>query len=333
MFLHSGLYENCLIKPVRETSSIDELLIVSGYASAGMGTQHIADLKEALGARAPKVRLIYGMATESGISSVQHEGFKHLCDSTGRFSCSYLVRGEAVHAKVYVWCANGQPVVAFAGSANYSHNAFREANTRREVLTRCPEQKAFDYFRSLVRDTAECTDDAAVREVVGRYRHREPSVSPLGIIQIETDRNSRWYRCQKITASLLKEGGRISERGRVHTRAGLNWGQRPGREPNQAYIPLKTSLEFSGFFPPLGECFTMLTDDGKVLECVTAQEHAKAIETYKSNRELGLYFRTRLGLQSGAYVNTEDLIRYGRTDVTIYKIDDENFALDFSPRR
>ena len=33
---------------------------------------------------------------------------------------------------------------------------------------------------------------------------------------------------------------------------------------------------------------------------------------------------------NGAFVTKEDLERYGRTDVTFYKIDDEQFFMDFS---
>ena len=56
--------------------------------------------------------------------------------------------------------------------------------------------------------------------------------------------------------SLLARGG---ETGR---RSGLNWGQRDGREPNQAYIPLPASVARSGFFPLNRRQFSVLTDDG-----------------------------------------------------------------------
>ena len=64
-----------------------------------------------------------------------------------------------------------------------------------------------------------------------------------------------------------------------------------------------------------------------------AQDNGKAIETYGNNSQLGLYFRKRLGLPSGAFVTLIDLKKYGRTDVTFYKIDDENFFMDFSVKK
>ena len=38
----------------------------------------------------------------------------------------------------------------------------------------------------------------------------------------------------------------------------------------------------------------------------------------------------RLGLPNGAYVRKDDLLAYGRTDVTFYKIDEEQYYMDFS---
>jgi hypothetical protein len=48
---------------------------------------------------------------------------------------------------------------------------------------------------------------------------------------------------------------------------------------------------------------------------------------------LGEYFRHRLGLPSGALVTKEDLIRYGRTDVEFYKIDDETYYMNFEKHK
>jgi hypothetical protein len=78
--------------------------------------------------------------------------------------------------------------------------------------------------------------------------------------------------------------------------------------------------------------FTVITDDQKTFICTRAQkgDEGQAIETPQDNSILGRYFRERLGLPSGAFVSTEDLRRYGRMDVTFYKIDDENYYTDFS---
>jgi hypothetical protein len=66
------------------------------------------------------------------------------------------------------------------------------------------------------------------------------------------------------------------------------------------------------------------------LDAVRAQAGGKAIHTYKDNSILGKYIRKRIGIPLGKYVTLSDLKKYGRSDVTIYKIDDENYYMDFS---
>lgn len=112
--------------------------------------------------------------------------------------------------------------------------------------------------------------------------------------------------------------------------SGLNWGQRKGRNKNEAYIPLQSQIAKKGFFPLKDQHFMAVTDDGHNLLLRVEQQNDKAITTPLSNAQLGEYFRNRLGLPNGAFVTKQDLLDYGRTDVTFYKIDDEEFYMDFS---
>lgn len=121
-----------------------------------------------------------------------------------------------------------------------------------------------------------------------------------------------------------------SRTGAPHARGGLNWGQRPKRDPNQAYIPVPSGIARARLFPPRGQHFTITTDDGKTFDAVIAQSGDKAIETPFDNSILGAYFRQRIGVPSGAYINLQDLGRYGRTDVDFLKIDSETYYMDFS---
>ena len=45
---------------------------------------------------------------------------------------------------------------------------------------------------------------------------------------------------------------------------------------------------------------------------------------------MGKYFRYRLNVANGKFVTKEDLINYGRTTVDFYKIDEEQYQMDFS---
>ena len=74
----------------------------------------------------------------------------------------------------------------------------------------------------------------------------------------------------------------------------------------------------------------MHPDVGPSILCVVAQEGNKAIHSRVLNAILGRYIRARLGLYNGEYVTKTHLEDYGRTDVIIYKEDDETYHLDFS---
>ncbi|OTP86755.1 hypothetical protein B5S42_12510 [Gilliamella apicola] len=116
----------------------------------------------------------------------------------------------------------------------------------------------------------------------------------------------------------------------THLSSGLNWGQRKNREPNQAYIPVPAKVVRTGFFPPGGKHFEVLTDDSEYLILRLEQDNDKAITTPENNSILGKYFRNRLGLNTGEFVTREHLEKYGRTDVTFYKTSNGEYLLDFS---
>lgn len=120
------------------------------------------------------------------------------------------------------------------------------------------------------------------------------------------------------------------EKLRVPFSSGLNWGQRPGRDKNQAYIAIPTNLQRSGFFPDTGIEFLMETDDGESWVCARRQANGKAIHTVLSNSIIGSYFRRRLGLEQEEFIVVEHLLSYGRTTVDIYKENDKKYILDFN---
>jgi hypothetical protein len=116
----------------------------------------------------------------------------------------------------------------------------------------------------------------------------------------------------------------------VPQRSGLNWGQRPGRSPNQAYLSVPADIQRSGFFPERGEIFIIECDDGFLMSCVRAQANGKGIESPTNNSIIGSYFRKRLGVRSGHMVTIDHLLSYGRTSVDIHFQNYNSYHLDFS---
>lgn len=316
------LFDTVLLKPAREGANT--LLIVAGYASAAMATRHFESLKK-INSGKVNIKLLVGMCPTDGLSLGTHKAFCKLVDEklSDRFSCSYVEKPPAVHSKLYLWCNNNAPVISYAGSANYTQNAF--SASQREILSECPPNSAMQYFKAIEGESILCTHQDAERAVnIHNNRHFKMRQDFEGTHD-EEQSAQKFVGLPHIKLSLLTESGEI------HDRSGLNWGQRSRRNPNQAYIPVPAEIAGSGFFPrEKGTHFTVETDDDKILIFRSQQQNSKAITTPDGNHLMGTYFRRRLSLADGAYVTKDDLLKYGRTDVDFYKIDEETYYMDFS---
>ncbi len=320
VLLSDDLFSEVLLKPARDGAS--DLYIISGYASSAMVFHHAEKLKEQNSDI--NINLIIGMTCRDGLSKTNHRGFQSLVknDLSGIFNCSYLISRPPVHSKVYTWVKGGVPITAFAGSANYSQQAFI-GNSQREVATKCDPTAAYDYYKSFIDESIYCNHQDA-EEVITLYNDNRAVNSTKDSVEDETAEYDATTGLEHELISFINRSGEISKR------SGLNWGQRDNREPNQAYIPLKVNVYSTDFFPPVAQHFTVHTDDGKILICTRAQENGKAIHTPQNNSLIGEYFRFRLGVANGGLVTMEHLINYGRTDIDFYKIDEENYYMDFS---
>jgi hypothetical protein len=307
----------------------DKLYIVSGYATPAMAFHHMDALRKK--DSRVSVELIVGMCAQEGLAQSHHLGFKRLVERDFKdvFKCSYLTKVPPVHAKVYAWFRGSKPVIGFAGSANYTQQSFGPG--RREFVVDTEAAECLAYFQRLVSGTIYCEHPDADREITiyddrtFEYAQRMGRLTQDVIPGPETHR-PEIAGLPSVTISLLDAHGSLPPR------SGLNWGQRPEqhREPNQAYIRLPSSVYNKDFFPPRKEHFTVITDDSQVLICTRAQDNGKAIETPHNNSLIGIYFRNRLGLASGQRVQTADLRRYGRTNITFTRVDPETYYMDFS---
>lgn len=324
--LINNLFNDILIKPAKQ--GCNKLFIVSGYGTAAMAFHHLNTLNK-IGIKS-NVELIIGMCAKDGLSESNHRGFQQLVeyDFHDDFKCSYVVDLPPVHSKVYAWFKDDKPFFGFAGSANYTQTAF--LNNQRESMTECDAELCFDYFKSLCDETIYCTHIDAENLVQiyndQTYEHLQRHSKTEDIKDVSED--FVLHGLPHIRVSFLDNRGRLPER------SGLNWGKRPecNRDPNQAYIRLISDIYNTDFFPDIGTHFTVYTDDAKVLICTRAQQNGKAIHTPHNNSLIGQYFRNRLDLASGALIEKEHLVQYGRTHVDFYKIENETYYMDFSKR-
>ncbi len=308
--LSENLFTKILLEPFlnNEATKLD---IVSGYASPSMADKHLLELKN--NNIEAKIHLTVGMSLKNAIDRPKHLGFCQVCKIYKNFVCDYLICSPSVHAKVYLFSNEKNPIAAYVGSANYTSNGFLPSQ-QQEVLAITDPQKAFKFIEKTRKRTAFCNAHELDQHFSIPEKIDYPAISNKELPSVTLP----LYMTQK------------NREGKVHEKAGLNWGQRKGRNLDQAYIPVPIEERERNILPPLGVPFTILTDDDISMICVVAQEQGKAIHTTENNSIMGRYFRNRLGVEYGERVRVEDLERYGRKEVTIYKIDNETYYLDFS---
>lgn len=319
IILKDQLFNEILVKPAKD---FDTLCIVSGFATPSMVAHQLEAVENTHDIKNLRIKLIVGM-TPLGLSKPHHENFiKLMNDRDGLFECSYINSiSSPVHTKLYTWLKNEQPQMAFLASANYTLNAFRRQQD--EVACMCNPNDAYAYYNSKIDNTLYCTCDEASSLIIER--------KPV----INQSQPAEGQKCdnQTQTADTVNLPLFSVRDQKVPERSGLNWGQREGRDKNQAYIAIPSNIAKSGFFPPRGEQFSVLTEDGFPFICAVAQDRDKAIHTPNNNSELGEYFRNRLGVPLGSPVTLADLDRYGNRYVTFTRIDEEEYYMEFSPNQ
>ena len=324
-FFSENLYQQILMDPIKKGAT--GLHIVSGFATPTMATKHMIDISNALKQKedAFKIDLLLGMVPRCKMGVNSHENFKTLMQNEYKipFSCKYVYNIPPVHSKLYIFSKDNTPVKAFIGSANYTQTGF--GSKQLEVVNTCNPSDAMSYFSKIESKSILC-DHADVEEYVDIINEKTYRNSFAGVDMTTSNKVQKKLisNSERITVSLLTRQGETGHH------SGLNWGQRETRNPNQAYIGLTSAVYKTDFFPPRGSVFTILTDDNKSIICVRAQDNGKAIHSTSNNALLGEYFRNRLGLANGQYVKRTDLEKYGRTNVTFTKIDDETYCMDFS---
>ena len=301
----SPLEQPILISPLRDGA--DELRVLTGYCGAGMVDRHL-DQADRVSDGVLKVDLVYGMAGNDGVPKERHQRFREqvLSEYPGRFACSYVVSSPHVHAKLYVWLADGVPMSAFAGSANYTLSAF--GANRVELMTPCDPFAALDLIQLHKDRSIECQSIDVESNVV-IYEGAEAEYAGLPTVRLPF----------------------LDERtGETPMRSGINWGQRLTRDKNQAYLRALVSHVPKGFFPPRGQQFTVRFDDGFEFVAAVAQANDKALHSVESNAIIGQYIRRRMNLKDGEMVTAKHFEIYGRDDIAVFKIDDETYYMDFS---
>jgi len=311
---NENTYNKILINPSK--SIADRVAVISDFATPAMVANHFAALRDNV-----RICLVVGSAGKNGILKAHHQTFMRLQNETysGRFECYYFLGENPVKETLFLWGVKGGPTCVFSVPASYTYFGM---HSKFEVHELTDFKKAQDDLFGFIKSSISCMD----------------SNVPLSIHLFSIPPRTKPILSEKHSDSFLNNSEEIVEisfldrRGELPARSGLNWGKRPEykRHPNQAYIRVPREIAIKGFFPPRGIYFTIITDDGKSFDAVIAQSNDKAIETPRNNSLLGKYFRNRLELPDGAEVKKIHLLSYGRTTVTLKKLDEETYFMDFS---
>jgi hypothetical protein len=321
-----NLFERVLLEPAKRGAR--ELFVVSGYASASMVTKHFEVVSKELSIDL-SIDLHIGMSGRDGLSRNTLLGLQSIPRQIGErtFNCSLSMRGDSNHSKVYVWCDDSGPKEAYLGSSNYTQLGFgisQASQTHKEICVAVDPIASFEYVMASAQ---------------GGISYKSPDIANYidlfdeRLNTKENDDENLPLDSDSAFVELPLVMSRSSDQGEVHQKSGLNWGQREGRNPDQAYIPIPSTIAKSKFFPEKGVHFQVVTDDGEAFICTVAQDGDKALETPSDNSILGKYFRKKLGLPYGAFIEKTHLANFGSNVVRIYKDADDSYRLSFQPGR
>ncbi|MCC8301629.1 MULTISPECIES: restriction endonuclease PLD domain-containing protein [Bacillus] len=307
------MFNNIILNPYNKGRR--KLKVITAYASPTFLHHVLYALNEI------EIEMYIGMTKYQPITVWDHKEYLKMASETNRLSVNYFYGERPVHSKIIYWEQEGlfASELAFVGSANFTRNGYVNYS---EIMAEADPIEIGNIFK----DVGEYIDfkQPNIEEYItftyqSDLKSSEKEGSGLGKIVKEKE-----YKHFDFPLTIK------SDRRKIHQKSGLNWGQRPDRESNQAYIPIPKEVYTTDFFPDKKMQFNLITDDGESFTCVVAQENNKALETPEDNSILGKYFRKRLNVPLGSFVRVEDLDRYGRHHVTIYKINNETYFMDFS---
>ncbi len=321
MFLYKNLEE--IIFHRHDNVPADKLIILTGY----IGAHPVTRLKSL-----PfPVTLVYGLYPEEGIRPQLHDTLVKIQDENKNIQILYSK--IPVHSKCYIWLYKKGINSALIGSANFSDNGLK--NDYRESLAEITTDSYTDlrdYYSYILKNAQNCSEVDIKTKETPKLFVAEDSYDPL-----------------TINISFLSNG-------EVKEKSGLNWGNATGNSTiGDVYIPIHVAdiRSHPRLFPPKqgiasqkikgakkqrqNDIVEFIWDDGTVMEgllegnnTVDGIKYPKQMCSSPNKNIMGKYLRNRLGVAIDYNITKEDLIKYGRTDITVTLLGEGIYGLDFS---
>ncbi|MDB6352154.1 NgoFVII family restriction endonuclease [Trichococcus sp. K1Tr] len=343
-------YTENLYKRVIEDPAIhfNQLKIISGYASAKFLKRVTDDFPDY------QITLIIGMATQ-GISMQNHQAFREICKKFANVQVFYQIESPPTHMKIYQWYVSGEPGVSFIGSANFSETGFFG---QKEILS-----PVIDIFSKLIDEvllkSMFCLDEQVLNKIPlydeeGNALDSERECnnelinfkeqSPKKVNNQNISENFRDYAHNKVDLKrLLLNNLRLTPYNHVtielmlkddpHWESkSLNIWTRPNNTKENSYIDIDRTNKLGDSkldFFPRGINIQLISDDNKEWIVKRAGEYGKYLIVVEG-MNFYEYFSTRLGIKEDRAISYDDFYGYGRTKVDFYKLNGDQFLLDFS---
>ena len=316
------------------SNNADELIILSGYISAGP--------VEKLSAIKIRSKVIWGTLQRDKrmFTKSYDEKYKSITSDMSN-SLEVFYKNTYDHSKIYCWLKNDWPVEILAGSANFTNSALKSTNE--EFLFHVDREKYTDVHNYLKKALNGSVSSINASAPVPPSPVTTPQSFPRRGGLVDTKISD-----YPPTANIYLGGAN----GKVQDCSGLNWGQ--GAKANNRKsdgclrigVPLIRALP--SLFPNQGNNprrgqgqgyrgskahAEILFDDGVVMDVSFEGGNGdliKQLSSFPRKDTFGGYFRKRLGLGKIDKVTDQHLSNYGRNNITLTLLAEGVYYADFS---
>lgn len=339
-FYTKELYKNIIQEPAKYFNS---LKVISGFASSKFLKRVIKDFPD------HRFTLIIGMASH-GISIKDHQEFKTICTKFKNVKVYYYIETPANHMKVYQWYIGEATGISFIGSANFSEAGFFKQD---EILS-----PTIDIFSNLIDEalnkSISCLDEEVEDkvplyeeidyEMIESEQHKDTNPHCNKDYTNQIEKNKKKSNTSGISLKkLLLNNLYLTAYNRVtvelildddphwDTKALNNW-NRKNKTIEDSYIDVERTNQLGqqklDFFPRETDV-RLISDDKTEWTVKRVGQYGKEL-IVTDGVNFYEYFKNRLGISEDRTISYNDFYSYGRTNINLYKLNDNEYLLDFS---
>lgn len=326
----------------RQLVASGEIKIATGYVSE----DSLMELKSVFAhykkSATPKVcDLIIGMHGREGFTRPQYEAACSLGQflSDNRIGCVRVCTAFKFHGKVYSFLRNQLPHASIVGSSNISN--ILGLGAQWEVDTLITETQKITDLIGLHEDIARKATKPILEYTDVKFIDRQDLLE--GCSNVEKVNHQELDRARHAVTGLAFDIPLKAE-----ARSNLNAHFGKGREAPTGLIRSRPWYEVEVIvplaittlpgYPPIGETFTVYTDDGWSFKCKVNGQNSKNLRSEGDLQILGRWIKGRMEdarvLKVGELVTTEMLQHYGTDHLKLSATNDPRlWLLDFSPKK